>query len=335
VNRNVLITRVDENGLEWAKQLFSSVYFNAGWKDDLLLLAHRIPEGKLKWFSERGILIQKCKPLYSVGDWGEYSASKLYIFSTEMKKWKNLICLDSDIIVRSSLAGLTKINGFAAAPDIDRQLLFDQFDFKNADTWTEFKNIEKNLHRSFDLTKLSFNGGVIALNTKIIKKTTFSDIERLLWSTRNVCKYADQTALNMYYYNNWEKLPLVYNLHPLLYYDKYGIKKKNIDAVIFHFSGNDKKIKPNYKKNPYYKSWLKLYKKSTYINKKKVLGSGTKWSDPKIFYMEFYYLFFRLLKNPTGIVVRKTNAAIKIFKFNLKIRFPKLYEFSKKTIRNY
>lgn len=56
----VLITLADENFIEQAKQLFSSVYHNAGWSEDYMLLAHNIPEMKLKWFRERGILIKHC-----------------------------------------------------------------------------------------------------------------------------------------------------------------------------------------------------------------------------------------------------------------------------------
>ena len=61
---NLLVTLADKNYIDQAKQLFSSVYWNAGWKGDYMLLAHEIPEKDLKWFRNKGILIKKCKPLY-------------------------------------------------------------------------------------------------------------------------------------------------------------------------------------------------------------------------------------------------------------------------------
>ena len=47
MKKNLLVTLADENYIDRAKQLFSSVYFNAGWKGDYMLLAHEIPEEKL------------------------------------------------------------------------------------------------------------------------------------------------------------------------------------------------------------------------------------------------------------------------------------------------
>ena len=61
MKKDLLVTLADENFLDQAKQLFSSVYWNAGWKGDYMLLAHEIPESKLKWFRDKGILVKKCK----------------------------------------------------------------------------------------------------------------------------------------------------------------------------------------------------------------------------------------------------------------------------------
>ena len=41
-----MVTLADENYIDQAKQLFSSVYWNSGWKGDYMLLAHNIPESK-------------------------------------------------------------------------------------------------------------------------------------------------------------------------------------------------------------------------------------------------------------------------------------------------
>ena len=67
MRNNLLVTLADKNYIDQAKQLFSSVYFNSGWKGDYMLLAHEIHEGELKWFRDKGILIKKCRPLYDKG----------------------------------------------------------------------------------------------------------------------------------------------------------------------------------------------------------------------------------------------------------------------------
>jgi len=48
MKKHLLVTLANENYINQAKQLFSSAYFNGGWDGDYLLLAHEIPENKLK-----------------------------------------------------------------------------------------------------------------------------------------------------------------------------------------------------------------------------------------------------------------------------------------------
>ena len=51
--KNLLVTLTEKNYIPQAKQLFSSVYWNAGWKGDYMLLAHGIPEKELKWLEKK------------------------------------------------------------------------------------------------------------------------------------------------------------------------------------------------------------------------------------------------------------------------------------------
>lgn len=50
MKKNLIVTLADKNYIDQAKQLFSSVYFNAGWNGDYMLLAHEISESELRWF---------------------------------------------------------------------------------------------------------------------------------------------------------------------------------------------------------------------------------------------------------------------------------------------
>jgi len=98
------VTLADKNYVKQAKQLFSSAYWNAGWKGDYMLLSHKVPEKELKWFRKKGILVKKCE-LFDKKDfeyWPPTILIKFYLFSTEFKKWKNVIFLDADIFVSFS-----------------------------------------------------------------------------------------------------------------------------------------------------------------------------------------------------------------------------------------
>lgn len=85
-----------------------------------MLLAYQIPEKELRWFKEKGILVKQCKPFHTERAKAKrpfnarISTLKFFLFTSEFKKWQNIIYLDSDIIVRAPLDALTKIKGFAA-----------------------------------------------------------------------------------------------------------------------------------------------------------------------------------------------------------------------------
>ena len=112
--QNLLVTLADKNYILQAKQLFSSVYHNAGWKGDYMLLACEIPEDELTWFKEKGILIKYCKPL--LDDTRSIGSAKFYLFTKEFKEWDKIIYLDSDIIVRASLDELTWLEKSSPIP---------------------------------------------------------------------------------------------------------------------------------------------------------------------------------------------------------------------------
>ena len=65
MNKHLLVAIADKGYIDQVKQLFSSVYFNAGWKGDYMLMAYEIPENDLEWFRKKGILVRKCGPLHN------------------------------------------------------------------------------------------------------------------------------------------------------------------------------------------------------------------------------------------------------------------------------
>ncbi len=291
----VLITRVDSQHITWAKHLFSSAWHNAGWSGDMLLIAHDIKPEKLFWFRSRGIFIKSVRPLYAVGSWSSYAASKLYVFQPWIKKWRHVVFLDPDIIVNGSLDALCEGRAFAVAPELDRQPLFDQFLLRNAGEWNVYFRLCKRLKRSFNLAAPSFNIGVIAMNTDIIKRDTFARIERLLRTIRPICRYAEQTALNVYFYKRWQSLPSVYNLHPLLYRLTYRMPPSWVRAIAFHFAGTLELDKPSHPKHLYHMTWQENLRRANAVSRAVVGGPSYRWAPWQIIGYEVLLWWFRLI----------------------------------------
>ncbi len=268
---DLLATLADKNYIKQAKQLFSSVYHNAGWKGDYMLLSHQIPEKGLSWFKDKGILIKRCQPLPCLKDWQnkEYPScvfDKFYLFQKEFKKWDKIVFLDADIIVRTSLEKLTEIKEFGAVPDLYLSNLSQQLIKKR----NKKKLIQ--IKRKYNLKGISFNAGVITFSTEIIKKNTFSKLNSLFKKYSEICGWAEQTILNLFFQERWEKLPLVFN-NTLPDYTK-------TKSIILHFTGKNR-TKPWNEKSSYYKKWNKNLKRANLINLKN-RPSPKRWSPKKI-----------------------------------------------------
>jgi len=239
--KNLLVTLATSKYLILAKQLFSSVYFNAGWKGDYMLLASQVPEKHLKWFREKGILVKKCKPFYKQkgGDENEKGVNsrigtlKFLLFTPEFKKWNNIVFLDSDIIVSASIDTLTKVRGFAAVPDSAGPLI-NQFvrqdDTNNA--------LFRDLYQNYNLRKLSFNSGVLAFSSDIIKKNTFYQLKTLNRKYEKIRITSDQMAFNLLFQKKWKRLPILYNSLLLVFFRmcQKRLLKEGLETIILHFA---------------------------------------------------------------------------------------------------
>ncbi len=246
--KNLLVTLADKNYVEQAKQLFSSVYWNAGWKGDYMLLAYEIPEEKLRWFRNKGILVKKCKPIVKNISPKSVILCKFYLFAPAFKKWNNIVYLDTDIIVRASLDNLTKVKGFAAV--LDDFIVWRLINQLKSPSKIGSGKI-KELKRRYNLFTHAFNAGFFVFNEKIINKSTFPYLKELLKKFKGVNSAGaeDQLVLNLFFYKRWEELPIVYNLDMR---DFKFINPKEIKAMILHFPGN---YKPWFLKNPFSKEW--------------------------------------------------------------------------------
>jgi len=333
MKKNLLVTLADKNYIDQAKQLFSSVYWNAGWDGDYMLLAYKIPEKDLKWFREKGIFIKKCRSIYSKekikrlyeessADRNRFSLNyftiilcKFYLFTTYFKKWKNIVYLDSDIVVRASLNELTKVNGFGAVVDLSKKL---KEQFGGCD---KHRTIFTKLKRNYNLKEKSFNCGVIAFNTKIIKGDTISKLKNLLGDYNKINSFNEQSTLNLFFYKKWKKLPRIYNLFPYALIDGYLVKPEKVNGIILHFQ----EFKPWRVRDFFYEEWGKNLEKSELINLKE-LQIPNRWDNKKI---KEHSSYFRR-KIPIFLLCR----CLGLFGIFLKNNFPGVY-FKLKRIKNH
>jgi len=331
--RNLLVTLADKNFIDQAKQLFSSAYWNAGWKGDYMLLSHEIPEKELKWFRDKGILVKKYKPFSDKGwrYWPPTLLNKFYLFTPEFKRWKNIVYLDADIIVRASLDGLTKVKGFGSVKIIGvtlQKLIKTYFKNISRESASE-KTLDILQKEDYKLKSPVFGAGLIVFNTDIIDKNTFIELKQIFKHKK--FPGSEEIVLNLFFYNKWKKLPLIYNVYPnhlkdsfniLLnpnhLKDSFNILKWEDRAIILHFAITDNlpKERPWHPINPFYEEWKSNLERAELIDLKNI-PKGKKWSKFRIYWNSLYlrirsiphflYTFFDRLIGKFGIFLKKYN----------------------------
>jgi lipopolysaccharide biosynthesis glycosyltransferase len=279
MKRDLLVTLADGNYVDQAKQLFSSVYWNAGWKGDYMLLAYDLPESKLKWFRDKGILARKCEAILKVSHViSEYHLnllfSKFYLFTPEFKRWKNLLFLDGDIIVRGSLDALTEVKGFAAVAVCNGSGLYLKKNFRKSDGTN--KGLFEELKNRYDLNRPAFNAGVLAFNTDIITKDDLRKIKDTFLYFKDVIKFqAEEKVLNLYFYDKWQELPAVYNVCPGYEVFYSGCGPHTLKGIVSHVYSRvaegkpcdgGSTCKPWNGKSPFYAEWKSNFEKADMID---------------------------------------------------------------------
>ena len=269
MKNNLLVTLADRNYIDQAKQLFSGVYWNAGWKGDYMLLAYDIPEKDLRWFKDKGILVRECEAVLTesetyIGHAPLTTLCKFYLFTTEFKKWKNIVFLDGDIIVRGSLDSLAHIKGFGAIRilNIFRTSLKGQFHARNRNNEHLFRELE----RKCDLNRPAFNSGVLAFCTDIISEDDFQNIKDLFFHFKDILFLSEETVLNMYFYDTWQELSQVYNICPS--YEMYhsGCGPHNLKELVSHTYSNFPGGKPWNPRSPLNSEWKSNLDKADQID---------------------------------------------------------------------
>jgi lipopolysaccharide biosynthesis glycosyltransferase len=321
--KSLLVTLADKNYIRQAKQLFSSVYFNAGWKGDYMLLSHEIPEKELRWFRKKGILIYKCKPIVKEKIYGRLSSSmldKFYLFAPEFKKWKTIVYLDADIIVNANLDWLETLKGFWAAQDI---FMFSiNSNISEQARKTKINKI-KELRKLYNLNNKAFNAGVFVLETKIIRKNDFEDLRKRIFYYKDIANWGDQLIMNLFFYRKWQRLPRVFNTFIAYPEEEYALPPKEIEGIIYHFCGL--KTKPWEKNSPFYGPWCKNLAKAEKINLKKIPLPKKIWFADEIRRIDRYLTKMVVVATIKRLIDKK----IGCIGLWIKKRNPKLYDIIK------
>ena len=294
----VLVTLADKNYIDQAKQLFSSVYWNAGWKGDYMLLAHEIPEKDLKWFRKKGIFVKKCKPLYPrnlpSGD-PPTVLDKFYLFTPEFKKWKNVVYLDADIIVRASLDRLAKVKGFWAVAEGEKR--------KSGKSVMQIINwiiLDKNV--GFNLEEIPFGTEVFAFSTDLIDSNVFPRMEYLFCNYKEAPEFGDQLVFNLVFYGRWENPGFGYSLNVPSLMDHFHIKPDKIKGAILHFHNH--KFLPWSKDNSFYPEWKNNLEKSELTDFGNVL-KGKKWGKANSFRCYFSFSIYPRLRQRASRIAER------------------------------
>lgn len=285
MKRNVLITLSDEGHLDQAKQLFSSVYWNAAWTGDYLLLAHDVPEEKLGWFKQKGIEVYKCEPLDDKRREDVYPTtvfSKFYIFKEYFKKWQKVIFLDADIIVTYSLDELLETGGFAAKSDFRTDLQHQVNLCYNVDIgdWSLINKALARLRLDYDLKEMSFNSGVMVFDTDIIKENSFFELTELLQKYREILNFGDQLVLNLFMYRKWKSFDDCYNAFPLDKRTRKAFFEEKIAMPVLHFLGP--KNKPWQDDSEFLQLWKANLDKAEQMDLRKVIPLKNKFTDEEL-----------------------------------------------------
>ncbi len=263
MRKHLLVTLADANFIDQAKQLFSSVYFNAGWTGDYMLLYSGISQSELEWFREKGILVYEFEPLHTAGPkrWPSTVSGKYYVFTPYFKKWDRVVFLDADIIVRGSIEKLSRVKKFTAIGETGLLTIEEQI--VKRDLNPSVNGVLEKLEKEYNLSQRAFNSGVFAFPSSIIQEDSFERILDIASQYNPVTEYTDQVILNLMFYKSWAALGINYNLPVHIAGFLSHIPAREMRGKILHFAGL---YKPWHKGSPFFAQWQSNFEKAERID---------------------------------------------------------------------
>lgn len=280
----VLATLADRNYIEPAKQLFASAYFNAGWRGDYLLLAHDIPEDELRWFTERGILVHRCAPIYDGPRGGRPSVytSKFYLFTDYFRRWRTVVFTDADATIRASLDELCGLDGFWSIRDVSRWLVTQVVTTASVRTRglsrPRVRRLIGEVRRRRSLASPAFCAGFFAFSTDLIEDDTFARLNAMMERYHSVSEHGDQLTFNLFFGDRWQRLPPVYNIQVMGDENQWSLPARDLEAIVVHYITERK---PWVIESSFSTEWRRNYSRADAIDLLRI-PPGNRWPRERI-----------------------------------------------------
>ncbi len=251
---NALVFLADEKYLDQVKQMVYSARSFGHWEDDIVLLTWGDVDAQ--WFEKRGVIVVSVNEKdFAFGDlpkdqWVYFA--KMYLFHPYFTRWKKLIYLDTDMLIRKDIRPLLEFTPFAATDDCFQYPVIHQLSPRYSD-WT--KSRINQVMSTRDLNAVSFNSGMMVISTELCTLEYFHQLCEMTALYWRECAYYDQGILNMVFNPIRERVPYVYNDYYLSEsFNRKGLIRRLSDknAVILHIIHPSKPWQQN---NPYHLEW--------------------------------------------------------------------------------
>ncbi len=245
-----LVTVATNDHLVHTKQLFASASFVGGWRGDFAIIKHgRSPEDA--WFTDRGVFVHYASAFdHRASPRQNLLLSKLEMFRDTFGRWKKLLYLDTDVIVRGSLAGALRFGGIAAVQGFTWPLQRDRLrkpDWFERDARRRYRE----LARRYGVDGYGVNGGVYVVDTSVIQPDLFTSLTTFHARYRDILRFADEGVVSTFFKDALVSLPPCYNMGV----DWYGLRDPDRDdGIVLHFVGPMKPWNPGC---PYHGEYLR------------------------------------------------------------------------------
>jgi len=184
------------------------------------------------WFRDRGILVKPVWPMLDVPLRRErIFSAKMHLFGQDMKKWRKIIYLDSDLLIKGPFPELLETDSFSAIEGWQFRKMSDRF-------------YGRGFWQKHHKNQPTFNGGIWCFNTDLINKNTLKLIRRCCRENKKY--YANggavENTLVVFLLENNVKidfLPLEFNT-PIMKIPEKDMAARMRQAKILHFVGNFK-----------------------------------------------------------------------------------------------
>jgi len=175
------------------------------------------------------------------------------------------------------------------------------------------------LFSGYSLTATAFNTGFFAFNTAIIDSTTQPRLKLILDKYMEFSRFGEQLCMNLFFYKNWEQLPMEYNLFATYLTDQQRLSRHLVDGVVLHFPrfGDETNCRCWNKENVFFDEWNSNLQRAELIDLNRIPKPGNRWPASKHLFYKKWKLRAALFGNYVGFCRNKLSARQRAKKFFL------------------